>query len=643
MKNIWLMIMCSVATLALFTGCKGDEPITDPTDSELTLAQTLVEVGADGGHFEVAYQLSNPTDGGKLTVNSEGRKWLKNIVVNDSVIAFDVEASFEQNERTCRLELLYPGVYPNPTITVKQSKGNDYSIKFNLIEVTATTLTLDVLPKDKKKPYVFILGNGGYIKENGLMDNDSALWASDMEIFESFAGAFGGEASQAAKAFMYEGELKSHTFTGLSANTEYVAYAYGFDAESMKPTTEISRLLVKTTDVSEYTLDFDFKVEVDGPNVSFDITPKGYDGYYHYGIFWASDVPEGTAPEIWRELCNYDWEQVKATYSSFFDTPEEGLHFIFNELASKGTTHLDVELDANTEFVLWAFGMDDEALLNTVPDYYYFKTGDVQESQNVFTLSVDNLHPRKATVNVEVTNSDTYIATLVSGDRFAGYSDDQVINEIINKFTLSYATGNMSETVPGLTPSTEYELLVFGCESKAPTTPLQRLKFTTPDVVYADLDFELEIGSYYDGSELATLSPDLSALDGFAIVNIKANVDDEAVRFYFTAANAFEFHNYSYEELIQGLTADEPAEVEGNYLYEFDEAYIFFGVAEDADGNFTEMWTSKEIVFTDEKCSPAEEFLESLVEPEQVAPRRKSVQLTHKTAQPTAVKLSVEQ
>ena len=79
MKNIWLMIMCSVATLALFTGCKGDEPFDNPGSAELTLAQTLVEVTAEGGHFEVGYTLNNPIDGEKVTVNSEDKKWLKNI------------------------------------------------------------------------------------------------------------------------------------------------------------------------------------------------------------------------------------------------------------------------------------------------------------------------------------------------------------------------------------------------------------------------------------------------------------------------------------------------------------------------------------------------------------------------------------
>lgn len=602
------MIMCPLVALALFTGCKGDEPIDTPTGSpELTLEQTALEVTADGGHFVVGYELLNPVEGAELTFNVQ-HDWVRNVAVEDGGISFDVDASYEDKERSCRIEVIYPGVYPNPTIKVKQSVGKEHSIEFNLINAAATTITLDVMPKDKNMPYVFILGNGDYILEGDLMTNDEALWASDLEIFESFGNAFGSDATVAAKAFMYQGDLMSHQFTGVTPNTTYVAYAYGFDNETLTPLTEISRLVIKTAEVSDYTLHFDFDVKVDGPNVSFDITPKGYDGYYYYGVFWASDVPEGTDPAVIRELCEADWEQQKAMYSSFFDTPEQGLNFIFNELAYKGTTHLDVELDANTEFVLWAFGMNGEALLNTTPETYYFTTGNVAASANEFTLSVEELYSRKATVKVATTTDDTYIATLVPASRFENNSDEEIIEYIVDNFKLQYASGTMQDTATGLTPNTEYELLVFGCQAGAPTTKLNRLKFTTLDTVYADLDFELEIGDYYDGSAVAAINPDYAAFEGTVIVGITANVDSSATNIYYTAMNALDYPYYTYEQLIEGLVAEGAAETTGLYAFEFGEPYIFFGVAEDEDGNYTKVWSSKEITFTKAGCSPAEEF-----------------------------------
>ena len=604
--------MCSLGSLALFAGCKPDGPIDNPEPDapELTLLQTTIDVTADGGHFEVGYTLANAVEGAELKVNIE-HDWVRNVTIAEDVISFDVDASYEQKERSCRLEFIYPGVYPNPTLKVKQSLGKKHSIELNLINAAATTITLDVIPQDKNMPYVFILGNGDYIMEGDLMTSDEALWASDLEIFESFGNAFGSDATVAAKAFMYVGDLKSHQFTGVTPNTTYVAYAYGFDNETLTPLTEITRLVINTVEVSDYTLHFDFDIKVDGPNVSFDITPKGYDGYYYYGVFWAEDVPEGTDPQVLRELCEADWEQQKALYSSFFDTPEQGLNFVFNELAYRGTTHLDVELDANTKFVLWAFGMDGEALLNTTPEFEYFTTGDVAASSNEFTLSVTDLHPRKATVTVETTNSDTYIATLVTADRFEGNSDAEVIQYVIDNFSLQYVSGTMSTVATGLTPSTEYELLVFGCQSNAPTTGLNRYKFTTPDVVYADLDFELEIGDYYDGSEVAQLNSNYAAFEGAVIVNISAKVDPDAVRFYFTAMDSLDFPYFGYEKLVEGLVAEGEAEVSATYAFDFDTSYTFFGIAEDENGDYTKVWSSKETKFTKAGCSPANEFFAS--------------------------------
>ena len=604
--------MCAALSLTLFAGCKSDEPVAEKPQGEtkLTLETKSVDVTAEGGHFEVNYALENPVEGAQLKVNAE-KEWVYNIDTSvEGVLSFDVATSYDQEARNCRLELIYPGVYPNPTLTVKQEVGKEHSIKLELVNAAATTITMNVVPEDKNMPYIFILGTGKYFEENGgeLMYNDEALWASDMEIFESFGGAFGGDASTGAAAFMYQGDMMGHQFTGVTPNTTYVAYAYGFDNETLTPLTEISRLKITTTAVSDYTLHFDFDVEVDGPNVTIDLAPQGYDGYYYYGVFWAKDVAGASEDEL-RSYCEADWENNKAYYSSFFDTPEQGLHFIFNELAFRGEQHLEVELDANTEFILWAFGMDDEALMNTTPEFYTFKTGNVKASENTFVLSVPELYPRKATVKVETSNNDPYVAALVAGDRFEGNSDAEIMEYILTNFSVQYLNGTMSDTATGLVPSTEYELLVFGAQAGAATTGLSRKKFTTEEVVYADLDFSLTIGNYYNGSELAALDSDYAGFEDTVIVPITANVDEDAVAFYFNAMNALDFPYYEYEQIIEGLVADGAVEeTTSYYAFEFDTAYTFFGVAEDKDGNFTEVWSSKDTTFKVENCSPIDEF-----------------------------------
>ena len=609
MKNIWL-ILCSALTLTLFAGCKGEEP-APAIEASLELEQSVVNVTADGGYFEVSYTLAGVDANAEIKATAESA-WVHDVDTSlPGVISFKVDASYEAKERKCRVEVMCPGVYPNKTITVKQAVGKEHSIALELVKASATTITMNVIPKDKSMTYIFILGTGKYFEENDglLMHSDEALWASDMEIFESFGSAFGGNASTGAAAFLYSGDMMNHIFTGVTPNTTYVAYAYGFDKETLKPLTEISRLKITTSSVSDYTLHFDFNVEVDGPNVTIDIAPQGYDGYYYYGVFWAKDV-EGATPEQLREYCEADWENNKAYYSSFFDTPEEGLHFIFNELAFRGPQHLETELDANTEFVLWAFGMDDEALLNTTPEFYNFKTGNVKESENQFTVTITNLLPRKATVNVETTNDDQYVAALLRSESLEGLDDDLAVEYIISNFNVSTISGSMSDTATSLTPNTSYDVVVFGYTAGCATTKATRVTFTTPEAIMADLDFSLSVGNYYDGSELAKLNSKYAAFDGYVLASVSADVDEDAVAFYFSVMEALDFPSFDYETLIEGLLAEGAVEeLESYYVFEFDTAYTFFGVAEDKDGNFTEMWSSKAITFKHENCSPAEEYL----------------------------------
>ncbi len=624
MKRFWF-IMCSALTLTLFAGCKGDEPAPVPTPADapqLTLDTTSVDVTADGGTFTVGFELLNAIEGAEVKVSAE-QTWVHNIQVLDGgVISFDVDASYEAGERKCRLEVTYPEVYPNPTILVKQAEGKKHSIELNLVSAAGTTITLDVVPQDKNMPYVFILGNGDYIQSNGLMTDDEALWASDMDIFQSFADAFGGDVATAAMAFMYSGDLLSHQFTGVTPNTEYVAYAYGFDTTTLKPTTEISRLLIKTSEVKDYILHFDLSAQVDGYNVVLDVTPQGYDGYFFYGVFEARQVPEGTSDELMREYCEAAWEQEKAYYSSFFDDVESGLHFIFNELAYRGTAHLEVDLDANTKYVLWAFGMDDEALLNTTPEYIYFTTGSAAASDNKLTVSVDNIHPRKADVTVTTTNNDPYAAVLLTSSRLEGLTDDQVVEYCISNFNIKAANGTMTDTASGLAPETEYEVVVFGYAAGTATTAPQRVKFTTPEAVMADLEFELEVGRYYDGGELAAIDPSWNNYAGYAIVPVSAIVDPAAVNFYYSVMYTEEFGVYGYEYLIQGLIYQGSTELTDIYAVEYGDTLTFFGVAEDVNGDYTEMWSSKPIFFKEDGCSPAEEFFGASTASLAAAPQR---------------------
>ena len=617
MKNIWLM-MCAALTVTLLTGCSGDEPV-EPTpqpqvgEPKLTLAETEVSAEANGGHFEVGYTLENPKEGAKLLVTPEF-DWVRNISLEvDGTIAFDVAASYEAAERTCRVDVAYPGVYPNATFVVKQSVGMEHAINIVAKEVNATNILFDIIPKDPNLSYVFILGNGKYVEENGLMEDDEALWASDMDIFQGFAEAFGSDVASVMPAFMFDGVKYDYRVKGVSPNTKYVAYAYGFDVSTMKPTTEICRLVVNTRFVEDYVVEFELSTKVDGPYVEMDIKAVDYDGPFFFGLFDAKSCPKSMPDDEFRSYCSAAWEEQKGLFSSFFETPEQGLHFIFNELAYFDEATWAGELDADTEWVLWAFGMDSEALINSTPVRHYFKTGSAKPSDNTFTVTVSDILSRRAKISVDASNDDPWVAVLATADKFENNTDSEIMQYIVDNYNVTTNTGDSSEVATGLTPSTDYKVYVFGYQAGSSTTALTTVSFTTKEIVYADLSMSIAVKGHYDIEELMTIDSSWGQYSNYdAMVVVEVTVDEDAAAYYFSADTTNDYAFYTYDKILTGLVYEGAAEEPiGVFPMDYNTEYTFFGVAENGDGDFTKVVDTPSMKFAYEDRSDVKGFADA--------------------------------
>lgn len=155
--------------------------------------------------------------------------------------------------------------------------------------------------------------------------------------------------------------------------------------------------------------------------------------------------------------------------------------------------------------------------------------------------------------------------------------------------------------------------MAFGCEAGSPTTQLYKYNFTTSEVVYADLNIQIEVSKYYDVNEVSKLDPRWEQYAGdTAIVPVKVTVDDDAVAFFVSADTSADFESFTYEDTIQRLIAiGEETEKEAVYLLDFFREYVFYAAAKDANGNYSKVAASKAIKITYDGCSPASEFVNS--------------------------------
>ena len=220
--NKFLSALCAAA-IALLSGCNTPEgPILEPA---LELESSEVVAAPEGGHYTVKYSLENGTEGDQLSVTAE-YDWVHNVDISvEGEISFDVDKCLDKEGRTCRLDVSYPGIYPNKTILVKQNQSVAFAIELTAKEVKSTTITVDIIPQDKNMTYVMVLGNGTYMENAGLMEDDEALYEDYMLTFENMANGLGTTLEGAISIFLYSGDMINHTFTGVTPDTKYVLFA----------------------------------------------------------------------------------------------------------------------------------------------------------------------------------------------------------------------------------------------------------------------------------------------------------------------------------------------------------------------------------------------------------------------------------
>ena len=146
--RFYAFAMTVMAFLALY-GC-GEELVTT---SEFVIEQERIDVPVEGGSFEVAYTLENPTSDGQLKPVSE-REWVHDIVAEDGRLVFTVDENTSFEARECRVEVLYTNGNIRQSFTVAQEAAEEYVFKINVIEVKETEVSVSVQPADEEMTYV---------------------------------------------------------------------------------------------------------------------------------------------------------------------------------------------------------------------------------------------------------------------------------------------------------------------------------------------------------------------------------------------------------------------------------------------------------------------------------------------------------
>lgn len=243
------------------------------------------------------------------------------------------------------------------------------------------------------------------------------------------------------------------------------------------------------------------------------------------------------------------------------------------------------------------------------------------QSDNKITVNVEKTNNNSATVRFETTNNDPYSYHIFTEEQyeamFAGYTDTDIMNNIIYYWLEESYTGDQTEEFTDLTPGAKYYIYTFGVDIERSlfTTELTTTTFTATNQEIS-ATFNAEFSKYYDIQEILAIDPswkdkvvDFEYYD--VVMPITVTTDPEGCEYYYSILRTEYYGDYTDEDfydLIGGPYTETTRYYLGTYS---DFEFMLVGAAKDADGNWGPVQKYENVRFPKDGVSDAQEFVDT--------------------------------
>lgn len=416
---------------------------------------------------------------------------------------------------------------------------------FEIAVTGETTWTAEVAwtPKNIEQTYVGMVVSK---EEFDAVGSDAAYIADDLAYFQKLAEYFETDLAAVIESYLVTG-ADAQQVTGLKADTEYYAYAYGLEPDGTV-TTQLVKTLFRTAAVQPVSCTFEIApTQVGSTSARVFVTPSDRACTYfrdcvtreEYDAFGGDDkVIPANIDLIERAVEIFQMAGQDKTFLDFLNTD---------------VTYSDLSgLQADTEYVVFAFGVDPSGTATTPLAKDSFRTGPVAPSSLTFESEVLSLNFNGARIAFTPSNAEeTFFTDCVDYETYASYPNDAAFMESI----VAEAGASMSsfltrgyhvvDAAKMLLSRTRYVAYAFGYAGGI-TTGMAKEEFTTPampsgGVATVDITPVVEDGNdYYARDEIVyagfrdkayvqgVLSPSVGAAHwyGAAFKSEPANLDD---------------------------------------------------------------------------------------------------------------------
>lgn len=357
-------------TVKVTQAAKGADPVlTLTSDSEIAAEAT-------GGDFEIAFTLENPAEDGEL--KAEADNWITT-TVNASSIAVKVAANESEEAREGNVTVTYTWSGEPQSFTVKVTQkgigGTSGEIPFTIEipedEITASSAHVISTRLDASLTW----------HADVMSQSDYDYFGGDMEEYFLYVLEYMAEYNYTtipdllAGGFAYDYDEDDYTYTGLSPQTAYKAYAVGVDLEG-NITTDFCIEDFTTLEMQLGNLTFDIETTPKTTSVLLDVYPSDKSACYWTTVIDDSFYDAGyTDEDIMTEIIN-----------------NIGIYIMFGMGYYGDQTGLEITgMSPQTHYYAVAFGVDETALTyNSEMAKVEFTTLESQPTDAYATASIDN-------------------------------------------------------------------------------------------------------------------------------------------------------------------------------------------------------------------------------------------------------------
>lgn len=366
----------------------------------------------------------------------------------------------------------------------------------------------------------------------------------------------------------------------------------------------------------EVEVSIDFEFDINGPYVRMYTTPtpegiRYYAWYYSVkGMEQALAISPGVSLEMYLEkVIEVDISEA-IYYGAYAGYSAEAA---VAEITLKGPAYQDFELNGDTEFYAFGCAVTDAGEIISDVIYTTFKTGVVEQSDNVLTLSNVKVNTDRVSYDVTASNMDQYATIVLPAAEVENLTDDEFIAKF-NKIDgyVSYLNfGSCSKSYLLHEEDADYYIYYFGYEYGMATTEIKREKIHT---LKYDAETKAEFGltidkvTHYRIKASIDVEPE-SALYYIDVCGVEETAEElqetvrEAAQWY--VDNGY-YNNISMCYRIVGSKGSQEFEFTGLYPETQYRVYVF-GIDEKS-GEF-----NTEVLFSDVITTPAQKVSESYI------------------------------